>query len=428
MSRLWLALAIGLSGCAAESKCGDVAETCSPDGASLAKSSLARNAQPSAANVGVLTSGNRAFAFDLFHEVIREDPTQNVLLSPYSISTALAMTYAGARGSTESEMKQALHYTLDQAALHEAFNATDLALSARGEGKPGADRTPFRLNVDNSIWVQENHPVVPGFLDTLALNYGAGVHLANFERDPEAARQAINGWVDEKTEQLIPELLKPRAIDSLTRFVLTNTVYFNASWQTKFDPKATRPEVFTKLDGSTTTVDMMHGGFDLKYAQAADWQAVALPYLGGDLALIAILPTAGKFDEVAQTFDREAFDLLWRSLAPGHVVLSFPKLDFRFSIGLKPTLRALGMNAPFMEADFSGLTSGDVRIADVVHEAVIRVFEEGTVAAGATAVILAGRGTAPIVDHTVTLDRPFLFAIYDQPTATILFLGRVLAP
>ncbi|MDB4989932.1 MAG: peptidase, partial [Myxococcaceae bacterium] len=190
-------------------------------------SALIRAADPSTDHVSALGASNRAFAFDLYHQLALVSDGQNLLFSPLSISTALAMTYAGASGTTASEMKSALHFDLPQAQLHEAFNATDLALASRGRGLVGADGTPFRINVNNALWSQSNaqYPVVPSFLDTLALDYGAGLFQLDFEHAPEAARGSINGWVAEKTEQLIPELLPAASVDSLTRFVLTNTVY-----------------------------------------------------------------------------------------------------------------------------------------------------------------------------------------------------------
>ncbi|MET0287105.1 MAG: serpin family protein [Polyangiales bacterium] len=427
MKRLLLALAVGLCGCDTSSKCAQrESDSClreAPPGVLVAKSSLARQPQPSTANVARLGADNGELATQLF-KLAAQEPG-NVLLSPYSVSTALAMTYAGARGTTESEMKKALAFKLDPAALHEAFNATDLALSSRGANQAGADGTPFRLNVDNSIWVQQDYDVVPAFLDALAVNYGAAVYQADFEGEPEQARTAINGWVEDKTEQLIPELLQPGVIHPLVRFVLTNTVYFNASWKAKFEQEATRPQAFRKRDGSSVNVDMMHGGFTLPYAENDVWQAVSIPYASEELSLIAVLPREGQLSRVESGFDVSA---IAGALEPASVQLGFPKLDYRFQIKLKEALMALGMNVPFSPAaDFSGMTSGGVSIDNVIHEAVIRVFEGGTIAAAATAVVVKDE-SEEYYEHTLTLDRPFLYAIYDRPTGTVLFVGRVQDP
>lgn len=421
--RAWLmaVLALAAVACDGEDKCCSEA---APEGVELAVSSLARSTAPSTANVAALGVGNREFAFDLYREAAKA--SGNVVLSPYSVSTALAMTYAGARTTTESEMKQTLHFMLDQSPLHEAFNAVDLQLASRGEGKTGADGTPFRLNVNNSLWAQQGYPIEPAFLDTLAVNYGAGVFLTDFAGDTEGSRSAINHWVEERTNKLIPELLPPGVLTSYTVFVLTNTVYFNASWKTKFLKEQTSKLSFGKLDSSTVEADMMRARFDsLDYAEATDYRAIALPYANEALMMIAVLPADGKFASVETSFDRTEFDALeqrWQSMS---VSVGFPKLDYKTPLSLKKALQDLGMQAPFAAADFSGMTPRSPRIADVVHQAVIQVMEGGTIAAAATAVV----GDDESADsQSIEFNRPFLYYIYDRPTGSILFMGRVVDP
>lgn len=414
----------------ASAACGDDSNAAGeqPSGVELAKSELTRQSAPRTDNVAALAEGNTAFAFELFRRVAADNAGKNVVLSPYSISTALAMTYAGARSQTEVEMKQTLHFDLEQTALHEAFNAVDLQLTSRGRGKPGADGTPFRLNVDNAIWVQRGFPLVPAYLDVLAVNYGAGVFLADFAREHERARMAINAWVEAKTEELIPELLPMGSVDSSTALVLTNTVYFNASWKTKFEEKSTQEQPFKKLDGSTVQVPTMNAGLQgVRYAKGELYQAVALPYASEELAFVAVLPDEGAYEQVESATSATWFAALATSLAPSSVQLSLPKLDYRTATSLAAALRALGMNAPFAGADFSGMTTQPVEIADVIHEAVIKVFEGGTIAAAATAVVIRTT-SVPQFEHTVVFDRPFLYAIVDQPTGHVLFMGRVLDP
>jgi serpin B len=394
----------------------------------VAASKLARNKTPSSTNVPTLAAGNRAFAFALYQQLAKKEPNENLVFSPYSISTALAMAYAGARGKTADEMKSSLRFTLDNGTLHEAFNAIDLALAARGQGKVGADGTPFRLNVHNALWAQRNYAVEQAFLDTLAVHYGAPLYLQDFETNPEGARGKINAWVEEKTEKLIPELLPAGSIRTDTSFVLTNTVYFNASWKTKFTKEATRPAPFKRRDGTEVQAQLMHEDLRIPYAQGGNYVAVALPYASEELSMIAVLPAAGAFDAVEAAIGDAWFEALRAKLAVKHVALGFPKLDYKAQASLGTQLRALGMNLPFSkEADFSGLTSGRVAIDDVIHEAVIKVTEGGTIAAAATAVTI--RTTSlPVFDATVTFDRPFLYAIVDQPTGQILFIGRVVDP
>ncbi len=399
----------------------------SPAGAALSKSGLARATSPSPANIAKLGEGNRVFAFDLYKQAASANAGANLVLSPYSVSTALAMTYAGARTATESEIKATLHFALEQAPLAEAFNATDLALQSRGQGLAGADDTPFQLNVGNSLWAQRGFPLVPAFLDTLAVNYGSGVFLTDFAKHPEASREAINDWVAEQTEDLITELLRADAVKSQTRMVLTNTVYFNASWREKFDPNFTKDGPFTKLDGTVVTAHLMNGLLPVLYAAGEDFQAVALPYSDA-LSMIAILPSEGRFTQLEDQLNGSWFDALTGRLRPSQAAVTMPKLDFKLHVSLKQALQALGMKAAFQGgADFSGMTTESVQIDDVIHESVIKVFEAGTIAAAATAVVIRA-GSVNVAPPKVVLDRPFLFAIWDNPTGTILFVGRVLDP
>jgi serpin B len=392
------------------------------------RSSAARIATPSTANVTALGAGNRTLAFELYAQIAKRSPNQNVLLSPYSISTALSMLYAGAAGTTESEMKQTLHFELGAPALFEAFNATSLALTARGMGQVGADGTPFRLNVDNSLWTQRDYPIEAAYLDTLAKHYGAGVQQQDFRVAPEPARKTINEWVSQRTEKLIPELLPQGSITKDTRVVLTNTVYFNASWLTKFKPESTADGPFTKLDGSKVTAALMHGKLRAPYADGSNYKAVALPYASTDLSFVAILPNEGAFPSVEAGLNAVFFDALVTKLASQEVQVTFPKLDYKVKSELNAPLIELGMKAAFSDgADFSGITKDRVAVDGVLHEAVIKVIEGGTIAAAATG-ITVGTTSIPAEPKTIVLDRPFLLAIHDAPTGSLLFVGRVLDP
>jgi len=203
-----------------------------------------------------LVNANNRFAFDLYH-ALREKEDGNLFYSPFSVSLALAMTWAGAWGETEQQMAEILHFTLPQDRLHPAFNALDLELARRGQEARGRDGKGFRLHIVNALWGQEGYQFLPEFLETLARHYDAGLRLLDFAGNPEAARGVINDWVNEQTEGRIRDLLPPGAIDTLTRLVLTNAIYFNAAWDRPFDPKATRDGAFYLLDGSQVTVPMM---------------------------------------------------------------------------------------------------------------------------------------------------------------------------
>jgi serpin B len=394
------------------------------------RSSLARVEAPAAGAEALasLTQGNTEFALDLYQQ-LRAEPG-NLFYSPYSISIALAMTYAGAEGETEAEIARSLHYLLPEPALHEAFNALDQELAARGEGARGKDGEGFRLNIANSLWGQEGHGFRPEFLDTLALNYGAGLELADFARDPEGSRTRINDWVEEQTEDRIKDLIPEGVIDSLTRLVLANAVYFNAAWQHPFEEAATSPAPFHLLDGSETAVDMMRQTESHRYGRVPGAQAVELLYDGRQLSMVVILPDEGEFERFEEGLDSATMEQVLASLKPARVDLSLPKFEFEAEFALKDALQALGMPAAFGDqADFSGIDgSRDLRIAEVVHKAFVAVDEAGTEAAAATAVIVATRAMLPEDVVTVTVDRPFLFLIRDNATGTVLFLGRVLRP
>lgn len=384
-----------------------------------------------AADATALRDGNTAFAADLY-QVLRADPDwqgKNVFFSPYSISLALAMAYAGARGNTETQMASAMHYTLPQAQLHPAFDALDLALSSRGQGAKGDDGKAFRLKVTNSMWGAPQDTFVPAYLDTLAQSYGAGIRLTDFAANPEAARGTINTWVDGQTEDRIKELLPAGSIDGSTRLVLVNAIYFNAAWQTPFEKTATKPGTFHGVGGDSAA-ELMEESASLPYAKGDGWQAVSLPYDGNELSLVAVLPDQlGAFETA---FSAEKANSIASSLAFGpEVDLQLPKFKIEgASFSLKKALQARGMTDAFDEgkADLSGMTSTErLHVSDVIHQAFVSVDEAGTEAAAATAVISAGEtaiGPALEVVH-LTLDRPFLFFVRDNATGAILFLGRV---
>jgi serpin B len=398
----------------------------------IAQSTIARNTQPavSGADALELRTGDTAFAADLY-QTLAKDPAfsgKNLFFSPHSISTALAMTYAGARGNTASQMAGALHFTLPQDRLHPALDALDLALSSRGQGAKGDDGKAFRLRVTNSLWGAPQIPFAEPFLDTLATSYGAGVRLTDFEKDPEAARNTINGWVDGQTEDRIKELLGPGTVQEDTRLVLVNAIYFNAAWATPFDPKVTRAATFHGAAGDVDA-QMMSEGAELAYAEGQGWQAVSLPYDGNELSLIAVLPQDLASFEAG--FSGAQTGSIVSSMQTAAVNLSLPKFKIEgSSVSLKTALAARGMNDAFMPgvADFSGMTTAEkLSISDVVHQAFVSVDEAGTEAAAATAVEMTG-SAAPTKVVDLTFDRPFVFFVRDDATGAVLFLGRVMSP
>jgi serpin B len=376
-----------------------------------------------------LVSGNSAFALDLYHHLKGKDG--NLFYSPYSISLALAMTYAGARGETERQMADTLHFVLSQDDLHPAFNWLDLELGSRGRDAEGKDGESFQLNIVNRIWGQEGYEFLPEYLDTLAVNYGAGMQLMDFIGDAENSRVAINDWVSDQTNDKIKDLLPPGVVNAATRLVLTNAIYFNAGWAEAFDESATADRPFFRLDGSEIKVPMMKQTTSLGYAKSEGCQAVELPYDGDELAMVILLPDEGTFEAFEESLDARQIDAITGGLAHREVALTMPKFKIESEFGLASTLSAMGMPIAFTtSADFSGMdATTDLFISEVIHKAFVDVNESGTEAAAATGVVMEVETAAePEPPIEVVVDHPFIFFIRDIDTGTILFVGRIMDP
>ena len=401
-------------------------------GVAVAQSDKQRVAAPDVKPIDQadLVSGNSAFAFDLYQALL-EEQDGNFFYSPHSISLALGMTHAGARNETERQMADVLHFGLSQERLHPAFNGLDLELARRGEGNASRDEKGFRLNIVNAIWGQDGYGFLPEFLDTLAENYSAGLRILDFGSAPEESRVTINDWVGEKTEGRIEDLIPQGAIDSSTRLVLTNAIYFNAAWDKPCEESMTGDGPFYLLDGGEVVAPMMRQTESFGYTEGEGYQAVELMYDGYELSMVIVLPDAGEFETFERSLDAAQVDGIVGSMARGEVDLTMPKFEFDSDFSLSDSLAAMGMPDAFTgAADFSGMT-GDrgLFITDVIHKAFVAVDEAGTEAAAATAVIVAEMAmpieTEPL---KVIVDRPFVFLIRDIETGAILFVGRVVNP
>ncbi len=397
--------------------------------AQVLKSDKPRDTAPkiSADATTTLVDGNTAFALSLYQLVRTTEG--NLFFSPYSISEAMAMTWAGARGETETDMASAMHFLLPQTQLHPALNKLDLDLASRGQGAKGKDGAGFRLHVLNAIWGQQGYKFTPQYLDTLATNYGAALRVLDFMKQPDQSRITINDWVAQQTENRIKDLIPAGSINSLTRLVLTNAIYFNAAWAQPFQKGATSEGTFHRLNGSDVTASMMRQTDSFRYSEGTNYQATELPYDGNELSMIVILPKAGTFGDFEQSFDSASLKAIVDGLKTREVALTMPKFGYETSMSLKQSLGALGMGIAFTDsADFSGMDGAhDLRIQDVIHKAFVAVDEDGTEAAAASAVIV-GTTAMPVNTAEMKVDRPFLFLIRDNPTGTVLFLGRVSDP
>jgi len=400
-----------------------------PAAGEVLKSDKERITSPdvSTSEQALLVEGNSAFAFELYKALKGEEG--NLFYSPYSISVALAMTYAGANGETAQQMAATLHYLLEQDRLHPAFNWLDAELATRGEGAAGKDGEGFRLNIVNAIWGQKDYEFLTDFLDILAENYGAGLRILDFITETEKSRLAINDWVSDQTEGRIEDLIPQGAIDALTRLVLTNAIYFNAAWEYPFDEDMTADGPFYLLDGGQVTVPMMKQTESFGYTEGEGYQAVELLYDGGELSMVVLLPEAGQFEAFEEGLQAQQVCTIISGLQPTEVALTMPQFEFDSEFSLKDTLAGMGMPIAFSSgADFSGMTGNpELFISDVVHKAFVAVDEAGTEAAAATAVIMT-LTAVPEPPVEVTIDRPFIFLIRDIETGAILFVGRVMNP
>ncbi len=414
------ALSLLLSACGAGDK---------PPASSVAHSGLSRIQDPSVPqdDVNALIQGNNAFALDMYKSLRSGDG--NLAFSPYSISLALAMTYAGARGTTEQQMAQVLHYTLPQERLHPAFNRLDEDLAQ--EAKPTSDKQqPLQLKIANAVWAEQTYSFLQSYLDLVATNYGAGVQLADFVNRYDAVRQQINSWVSQQTNDKIQDLIPQGALDRMTRMVLVNAIYFKADWLDQFDPNDTRDQPFNLLDGKQVQVKTMFNTLNLAYMQGDGFQAVEVPYVGETAAMDIIVPDASRFQDMEASLDAQKFDAIVTGMQPTMVELGLPKFSYRSSFSLSRQLSAMGMPEAFNgdRADFTGMSnSRDLYISEVLHQAFVAVDEKGTEAAAATAVIM--RATAAMqAPQRLLVDRPFIYVIRDLKSGQILFIGRVMDP
>ena len=321
--------------------------------------------------------------------------------------------------------------SFQQSRLHPSFNALDQQLASRGLANQGEENEYFKLNIANAIWGQESYEFLADFLHVLAENYGAGLRTLDFDGEPEESTARINNWVFEETEGKIKDLVPPGTINSYTRLVLTNAIYFNASWSRPFRKDITQERPFHLERGGEVEVPMMSrtSRDSYGYARGNGYQAVELPYSLGKMSMTILLPDKGKFGRFEDSLDGDVIDQIIHEIEIDYVTLTMPQFKFESKFGLGETLSSMGMpNAFGARADFSGMTGNtDLRVSAIVHKALISVDESGTEAAAATASVIMREsgGSLPI---RVTVNRPFIFLIRDRPTGTVLFLGRVMNP
>lgn len=422
--------------------CAGNDDAAAPAGRRVAKSDLARDAAPSltADEQRAVADGGYGLTADLLKQ-LRGDGASNLAFSPFSVGVALSMTYVGAKGATADEMAKAMRWTLPKARVSKAFDWQTLELAKRAAqglamakskaelGGATVDPSAFRLHVVNSIWADDRMTFVPAFLDVMATDYGTGVTLANFSGAPDAERIAINKWVSDETQEKIKDLLPEGSIGPDTATVLVNALHFKFPWLDPLTPEAA-PSPFTRGDAAKVNVTFVSGTQPVGWYEDANVQAVRIPLEGQSESIVIAVPKAslGTFEAAL-----DAATLARLVSAPkSNVKLALPKFKFETaSLSLAPALKAMGMKAAFIagQADFSGMgsTGNPLYIGDVFHKAMVGLDEKGVEAAAATAVVIRDT-SAPLVEHELRADRPFFFAIVDEPTSTVLFAGHVADP
>ncbi|MBN2391412.1 MAG: serpin family protein [Anaerolineae bacterium] len=367
--------------------------------------------------------GNTAFALDLYQKLRTIEG--NLFFSPYSISTALAMTYAGARGSTETQMAQALHFTLSQSTLHPAFTALEARLRSVQE------KGDILLQIANALWPHIGYPFLETFLTLTEEFYRVSITPVDY-RAAEVARQQINTWVEEKTQTKIKNLIPPGVLDDLTRLVLVNAIYFKGNWASQFAKERTQTVPFLVTPSQKVEAPMMAQEHPFGYGETDRLQILELPYVGSDLSMIVLLPKeVDGLAELETALSAPNLELWTNRLWEKEVHVFLPRFKISQGVKLNHTLALMGMVDAFdeLKANFSGMDGNEnwLYIAAVLHKAFVDVNEEGTEAAAATAVIMGARGL-PSSPPIFRADHPFVFLIRENSTRSILFLGRVVNP
>ena len=375
-----------------------------------------------------IVHGNNEFALDLYRKLANEGKS-SLFFSPCSISSALAMTFAGARGRTEREMAAVLHFDAQQGRLHEVFSKLNKQIFA-------GSTHGYRINIANRLWGQQGYQFREEFLEILLSRYRAELEQLDLRGQPTVACQRINQWVEEQTAGKITNLISSDALNELTRLLLVNAIYFKGDWTRRFQEEATQDASFHLGLFSKIKVQMMHQQADFLYAKVGGVQLLELPYGDRDLSMVVLLPRrVGGLAKLERTLSVSKFDKWLTALSPQTVKVFLPKFRFTEQFALSDVLKSMGMTLAFSdtEADFSGMTDQKpgLNISEVFHKAFVEVNEKGTEAAAATAVTMAlsrGGFHRPPRIPVFRADHPFIFLIRHNDSGSILFLGRVMNP
>lgn len=371
-----------------------------------------------ASSVEATVDACNGFAFDLYGRYSVDEG--NILFSPYSISTALSMTYEGARGETAEEMEAVFGFLEDP--------SERLPSVARIYNTLNEEGRDYALHTVNALWIQRDYPVQEDYIDAIVSYYGGDVNALDFVAEPDESRVTINDWVEERTNDRIKDLFPSGSIDADVRLVLTNAIYFKGDWLYEFDEEATNEEEFHVTPTTSVEVDMMSLRDDFNYAETDELQLLELPYTGEDVSMLILLPKRGHMGDVEAQLSAERLGE-WVDMMEGAAVnVYLPRFTFETKYFMMEDLAEMGMPTAFTDAaDFSGMTGNrELFIDKVIHQAYIEVNEKGTEAAAATGVSM--RLSAAMPGEVFRADHPFIFLIRDMDTGVILFMGRVTDP
>ena len=400
-------------------------------------SAMDKPAEKDKMNKKIIVDGNNKFALELFAKL--QSTKGNLFFSPYSISTALAMTHAGARNQTESQMAEVLHFPvavnrttdasskslLDRQQFAAEFGKIIIDLNKRGQ------KGAYTLTVANALWGQKDYGFLEEFLKLIESSYDGRLNEVDFITATENARKTINVWVEKKTNGKIKDLINPGVLDSMTRLVLTNAIYFKGNWARQFKENMTQNAPFTLTDGKKIEVAMMNQKAEFGYTETDNFQALELPYVDDELSMVILLPKEyDALDEFEKTLTTDNLTQWLAEIHKCEVVVSVPKFKMTSQFSLADMLKSMGMKDAFSsDADFSGINGKrDLFISAVIHKAFVEVNEEGTEAAAATGVVMRLTSVGPAPIPVFRADHPFLFLIRDNLSGSILFIGRVANP
>jgi serpin B len=372
----------------------------------------------------LLARSSNTFAFDLYARLTEQPPSSgNIFFSPYSIANCLGLAYVGARGETADQMARTLQLSLAPQHLPAAAAALRSTIDRQALNKTG-----YRLTTANALWGQKGLGFRPDYAQTVANGFGALVQEADFKTNPEPARLSINSWIKQQTQGKFPELFPPGSISSGTEVVLANAVYFKAAWARPFDKKNTDDAPFYVSDVRTVRVPMMKQTGSYRYLRARDFRAIELPYAGGELSMIVMVPEAklglAEFEKALNLAN--VTDWLGK-MKKYDVEVYLPRFQMTYDCELRERLSRMGMVRAFsLDADFSGMTGmRNFHLSAIMHKAFVNVNEEGTEAAAVTAAFIdRSLPDLPIF----RADRPFAFMVRDTRTGCILFMGRLVNP